>query len=106
MATGEAQAVLVKAEAKAKAIRVVSDALAEQVKSSFLIFFWGGVDSGQSNLKHLLVYFTTQNGNAAASLSVAEQYVSAFSNLAKESNTVLLPTNTGDISSMVTQVNM
>lgn len=72
-AAGEAQAVLAKAEAKAKAIRMLSDALTEQ------------------------------NGNAAASLSVAEQYVSAFSNLAKESNTVLLPTNTGDISGMVTQ---
>lgn len=47
---------------------------------------------------------TMQNGNAAASLSVAEQYVLAFSNLAKESNTVLLPTNTSDISGMVTQV--
>lgn len=45
-----------------------------------------------------------QNGNAAASLTVAEQYVSAFSNLAKESNTILLPTNAGDMSSMVTQV--
>lgn len=45
-----------------------------------------------------------QNGNAAASLSVAEQYVSAFSNLAKQSNTILLPSNTGDISGMVTQV--
>ncbi|KAK2818939.1 hypothetical protein Q5P01_024500 [Channa striata] len=72
-AAGEAQAVLAKAEAKAKAIRLLSDALTEQ------------------------------NGNAAASLSVAEQYVSAFSNLAKESNTILLPSNTGDISGMVTQ---
>lgn len=45
-----------------------------------------------------------QNGDAAASLSVAEQYVSAFSKLAKESNTILLPSHTGDISSMVTQV--
>jgi len=72
-AAGEAQAVLAKAEAKSKAIRLLSDALAEQ------------------------------NGNAAASLSVAEQYVAAFSKLAKESNTVLLPTNTGDISGMVTQ---
>uniref|UniRef100_A0A3B5LKU9 Band 7 domain-containing protein n=1 Tax=Xiphophorus couchianus TaxID=32473 RepID=A0A3B5LKU9_9TELE len=43
------------------------------------------------------------NGNAAASLSVAEQYVSAFSNLAKQTNTVLLPSNTGDITGMVTQ---
>ncbi|KAJ8392769.1 hypothetical protein AAFF_G00072530 [Aldrovandia affinis] len=72
-AAGEANAVLAKAEAKSKAIRLLSDALAEQ------------------------------NGNAAASLSIAEQYVSAFSNLAKESNTILLPSNTGDISSMVTQ---
>jgi C-terminal region of band_7 len=36
-------------------------------------------------------------------MAVAEQYISAFSNLAKTNNTVLLPTNTGDISSMVTQ---
>ncbi|XP_029930683.1 stomatin-like protein 2, mitochondrial [Myripristis murdjan] len=72
-AAGEAQAILAKAEAKAKAIRLLSEALAEQ------------------------------NGNAAASLSVAEQYVAAFSNLAKESNTVLLPSQTGDISGMVTQ---
>ncbi|XP_029509157.1 stomatin-like protein 2, mitochondrial [Oncorhynchus nerka] len=72
-AAGEANAVLAKADAKAKAIRLLSDALAEQ------------------------------NGNAAASLSVAEQYVSAFSNLAKESNTILLPSNSGDISGMVTQ---
>ncbi|XP_010876001.1 stomatin-like protein 2, mitochondrial [Esox lucius] len=72
-AAGEANAVLAKAEAKAKAIRLLSEALAEQ------------------------------NGNAAASLSVAEQYVSAFANLAKESNTILLPSNSGDISGMVTQ---
>ncbi|KAL6115285.1 stoml2 [Pungitius sinensis] len=72
-AAGEAQAVLAKAGAKSKAIRLLSEALAEQ------------------------------NGGAAASLSVAEQYVSAFSNLAKESNTVLLPSNTGDVSGMVAQ---
>uniref|UniRef100_A0A1X7UXW2 Band 7 domain-containing protein n=1 Tax=Amphimedon queenslandica TaxID=400682 RepID=A0A1X7UXW2_AMPQE len=44
-----------------------------------------------------------QHGNKAASLSVAEQYVQAFGNLAKASNTVLLPEKTGDISSMVGQ---
>lgn len=48
--------------------------------------------------------FPEQNGGAAASLSVAEQYVSAFSNLAKESNTILLPSNTGDVGGMVAQV--
>ena len=35
---------------------------------------------------------------------MAEQYVSAFSQLAKSSNTLLLPEKTGDVSSMVTQV--
>lgn len=48
------------------------------------------------------LYF--QNGMNAVSMRVAESYVDAFSNLAKTSNTVLLPTNTGDVSSMVAQV--
>ncbi|XP_064421474.1 stomatin-like protein 2, mitochondrial isoform X1 [Latimeria chalumnae] len=72
-AAGEANAVLVKAKAKSEAIRLLADAL------------------------------TQKNGNTAASFSVAEQYVTAFSNLAKESNTILLPANTGDISNMVAQ---
>ncbi|XP_053887689.1 stomatin-like protein 2, mitochondrial isoform X1 [Malaclemys terrapin pileata] len=72
-AAGEANAMLAKAKAKAEAIRLLADAL------------------------------TQQNGNAAASLAVAEQYVSAFSKLAKDSNTILLPSNTGDVTSMVTQ---
>jgi hypothetical protein len=41
----------------------------------------------------------------AVSMKIAEQYVAAFGNLAKKGNTVLLPNSTGDISSMVTQVN-
>lgn len=45
-----------------------------------------------------------QDANNAASLSVAEKYVEAFSNLAKETNTVILPSSAGDASSMVTQV--
>lgn len=35
---------------------------------------------------------------------MAEQYVSAFSKLAKDSNTILLPSNPGDVTSMVAQV--
>ncbi|XP_041436625.1 stomatin-like protein 2, mitochondrial [Xenopus laevis] len=72
-AAGEANAILAKAKARGEAIKMLAQAL------------------------------TQQNGNAAASLTVAEQYVSAFSNLAKESNTILLPSNTGDITSMVAQ---
>ncbi|XP_010212298.1 PREDICTED: stomatin-like protein 2, mitochondrial [Tinamus guttatus] len=43
------------------------------------------------------------HGSPPASLSVAEQYVSAFSKLAKDSNTVLLPASTGDVTNMVAQ---
>ncbi|NWX15702.1 STML2 protein, partial [Aegotheles bennettii] len=69
----EASALLVKARAKAEAIQLLAAALAQQ------------------------------HGSAAASLSVAEQYVNAFSKLAKDSNTLLLPANTGDVTNMVAQ---
>ncbi|XP_066194495.1 stomatin-like protein 2, mitochondrial isoform X2 [Sylvia atricapilla] len=72
-AAGEANAMLVKARAKAEAIQLLAAALSQQ------------------------------HGNAAASLSVAEQYVNAFSKIAKDSNTVLLPANTGDVTNMVAQ---
>lgn len=45
-----------------------------------------------------------QLGERAATLNVAELYVSAFSNLAKTNNTVVLPANVGDAASMVAQV--
>lgn len=45
-----------------------------------------------------------QNGGNAVSYSVAEQYVSAFGNLAKKGNSVLIPSNASDVSGMVTQV--
>ncbi|XP_015783395.1 stomatin-like protein 2, mitochondrial [Tetranychus urticae] len=42
-------------------------------------------------------------GGNAASLVVAEQYVKAFSELAKKSNTLILPADTGNVSSLVAQ---
>jgi len=72
-ATGEANAILAKANARAEAIDRISSALAQE------------------------------SGNQAAALSVAEQYINAFGNLAKTSNTIVLPANTGDVSSMVAQ---
>ncbi|PAV57609.1 hypothetical protein WR25_03455 [Diploscapter pachys] len=73
VARGEAQAVLMKAGARAKAIEQVAAAL------------------------------TKQGGSGAANLTVAEQYVTAFSNLAKQTNTVLLPSNLNEPASMVAQ---
>lgn len=72
-ATGEAEALVWKAKAQATSVEVLAKAM------------------------------TQQNGKNAVSMRIAEQYVAAFSNLAKKGNTVLLPTNTGDISSMVSQ---
>jgi regulator of protease activity HflC (stomatin/prohibitin superfamily) len=72
-AKGEAEAILAVAEATAKGIDMVSVAIAKQ----------GGTD--------------------AVALKIAEQYVSAFKELAKESTTVLLPSNAGDAGSMVAQ---
>lgn len=44
---------------------------------------------------------SSQEGRNAAALEIAEQYVHAFGNLARTNNTILLPSNTGDMSSMV-----
>ena len=72
-ATGAAEAVVLAGEARAKSIRTMAEALA------------------------------SDSGSQAASLAVAENYVKAFGNLAKESNTLLLPSNPGDVSGMVSQ---
>lgn len=72
-AKGEAEAILAVAEATARGIEMVAAAIRQE----------GGTD--------------------AVALRVAEQYVGAFRQLAKESTTVLLPANAGDAGSMVAQ---
>ncbi|KAF4525038.1 hypothetical protein B566_EDAN001951 [Ephemera danica] len=72
-ATGEAAGILALAEARAKGLDKVALALA------------------------------SEDGGKAASLAVAERYVEAFRQLAKTTNTVILPSNPGDISSSVVQ---
>ncbi|CAF1648942.1 unnamed protein product [Rotaria magnacalcarata] len=70
-ANGEAEAIRAKANARAEALKIVADQL------------------------------QSEQGRNAASFQIAEQYVHAFGNLARTNNTILLPTNTGDMSSMV-----
>ncbi len=72
-ARGEAQAIVAVAEATSEGIQKVAGAI------------------------------MLQGGSEAVSLKVAEQYVGAFKELAKESTTVLLPANPGDAGSMVAQ---
>lgn len=70
-AQGEAQAVLLVADATASAVRKVADAIEEK----------GGLQ--------------------AANLKVAEHYINAFGNLAKTSNTLIIPSNLTDVAGMV-----
>src|SRR5258705_13813368 len=70
-AQGEATAIRVIAEANAAAVRAVGEAMAEK----------GGMD--------------------AANLKVAQQYVDAVANLAKQSNTLIIPVNVSDLGGFV-----
>jgi regulator of protease activity HflC (stomatin/prohibitin superfamily) len=70
-AQGEATAIRVIAEATAAGVRAVAEAIAER----------GGAD--------------------AANLKVAQQYVEAFANVAKASNTVIIPANAADVAGFV-----
>lgn len=72
-ASGEAEAILRTANATASGIKVVAEALAEK------------------------------GGSEAASLRVADSYISSFRELAKSSTTMLLPTSLSDPASMVAQ---
>lgn len=73
MASGEAEAILLKATATAAGIDAVAHSIAT------------GKEAAQG----------------AVSLSVAEKYVEAFGNLAKEGTAVVVPGNVGDIGSMI-----
>ncbi|CAN7324908.1 SPFH/Band 7/PHB domain protein [Trinickia sp. LjRoot230] len=70
-AQGQASAILAVAEANAQAIQKIANAIQSN----------GGMD--------------------AVNLKVAEQYVNAFANLAKTSNTLIVPGNLSDMSSMI-----
>jgi regulator of protease activity HflC (stomatin/prohibitin superfamily) len=70
-AQGQAAAILSIAEANAKAIRQVAEAI------------------------------NSPGGMSAVNLKVAEQYVAAFANLAKTSTTLIVPSNLSDLASLV-----
>lgn len=70
-AKGKAQEITLLAEATAAGVKLIAEAL------------------------------NAEGGEMAANLRVAEQYVKEFGNLAKESNTMLIPTNMGDMAGMV-----
>jgi regulator of protease activity HflC (stomatin/prohibitin superfamily) len=79
---GERQSAINQAQGQAAAILAVAEANAEAIgKIARAIQLQGGTD--------------------AVNLKVAEQYVNAFSNLAKQGNTLIVPGNMSDLSSMI-----
>mmetsp|Transcript_21259 Transcript_21259/g.37638 ORF Transcript_21259/g.37638 Transcript_21259/m.37638 type:complete len:380 (-) Transcript_21259:120-1259(-) len=83
-AEGAKKAVIMKAEAEAQRIRLQAEATAQGVKI-------------------LAEALNAEGGRDATAMRIAEQYVDAFGKLAKTTNTVLLPANTGDAAGMVAQ---
>ncbi|HIU84691.1 MAG TPA: SPFH/Band 7/PHB domain protein [Candidatus Aphodousia gallistercoris] len=79
---GEKQAAINKAEGEAAATLAIAKATAEAIRQI--------AEASQA-----------PGGMDAVNLKVAERYVDAFSNVAKETNTVLLPANMGDMGSMI-----
>lgn len=79
---GERQAATNRAQGEASAITAVADANAQAIQTiAAAIQSTGGMD--------------------AVNLKIAEQYVNAFGNLAKTGNTLIVPANLGEMSSMI-----
>ena len=79
---GEMTKQINEAKGKAQEIELVAEATAKGVKM-------------------IAAALSAEGGDMAANLRVAEQYVKEFGKLAKESNTMLIPTNMGDMAGMV-----
>jgi len=79
---GEKQAAINKAQGEATAIRVIAEATAAGVRA-------------------VAEAIDGKGGLEAANLKVAQQYVEAFANLAKSSNTLILPANAADVAGLV-----
>jgi len=79
---GEKQRRINEAEGKAQEILAVAQATAE-------------------GLRTIAEQLEMSGGQAAANLRVAEQYVSEFGKLAQTSNTLVIPSNVGDLTAMV-----
>lgn len=88
-AEGEKRAQIAKAEGAAAAVRLDADAKAYSLEKVGL--------ATRENLVFIASALEGESGLTAANLRVAEAYVNSFGNIAKESTTMLLPTNMADI---------
>ncbi|KAL6209801.1 hypothetical protein ACLB2K_020740 [Fragaria x ananassa] len=103
---GQAQAIKAKAEADAQAIKVKAEAEAQAIKAkaeaeAYTIKAKAAATS--EGIALMAKKLEEVGGQEAAALTIAEQYVNAFGNLAKEGTTVLLPSSASDPASMISQ---
>jgi len=79
---GEKQRRINEAEGRAREIELLADATAQ-------------------GIRQVAAALTEHGGLAAANLRVAEKYITEFGNLAKQNNTMIVPSNLSDISTLV-----
>jgi len=80
---GEKQAAINRAQGEATALRLIAEANAAAVRA---------VGEAMSD----------KGGLEAANLKIAQEYVAAFSELAKQSNTLIVPSNAADVAALIT----
>ncbi|CAH0484827.1 unnamed protein product [Peronospora farinosa] len=90
---GERQAYINVAEGKKRAAVLEAEGAAAAILAK--------ANASASAIQRLSSSIQATGGRDAVALQVAEKYVDAFGNIAKESTTLLLPSNTNDPSSMV-----
>ncbi|KAL5258813.1 hypothetical protein ACHWQZ_G009318 [Mnemiopsis leidyi] len=95
IAEGEKQSVILKSEAlRAEKINhAIGEAESMRLKA----------DARAAAIEKIALAINTNNGDKAAGFAIAEQYMTAFKELAQESTTLLLPGDTHNPASMVAQ---
>jgi regulator of protease activity HflC (stomatin/prohibitin superfamily) len=81
-ASGKAEQVILIAEADAKRIELIASATAE------------GINKVAATIKE-------QGGIEALNMRLAEQYINQFGNLAKTTNTIIMPSNVADVAGII-----
>ena len=79
---GDKQAAINRAQGDASAIRLIAEATA-------------------AGVQFVATAIGSPGGIEAANLKVAEQYIAAFANLAKQSNTLIIPTTASDVAGFI-----
>jgi len=92
---GQRQADINIAEGKKQSIILEAEGEATSTKQK--------AEATQQAIDMVAQAMASSGGQNAVQLRVAEQYINAFGNLAKEGNTLVLPANTADPSSMIAQ---